>query len=389
MIIEPKIRGFICTTAHPVGCATNVQRQIDHVVVKGPVNSSRKRVLVLGCSTGYGLASRIVTTFGADADTVGVSFEKEPNERRTASAGWYNNRAFEKRAIAAGRKAVTVEGDAFSDEIKAQTIAAIRDTLGQVDLVVYSLASPVRTDPSDGVTYRSVIKPYGTEVTSKTLNIATGEVSEVSVEPATEEEAAATVKVMGGEDWELWIKAMSEAGVLADGFQTLNYTYLGSELTWPIYHKGTLGLAKGDLDRAAAAIRTQFGEHAAHVVALKAVVTQASSAIPVVPLYGTLLIKVMDEMGIGEGTIEQIDRLFRVKLVGDVALDDQSRVRVDDWELSEPVQAELKTRWAALTTESLPNLADLPKYRMEFLKLFGFDLGGVDYEADIDPRDIY
>ncbi len=389
MIIEPKIRGFICTTAHPVGCATNVQRQIDHVVVKGPVNSSRKRVLVLGCSTGYGLASRIVTTFGADADTVGVSFEKEPNERRTASAGWYNNRAFEKRAIAAGRKAVTVEGDAFSNEIKAQTIAAIRDTLGQVDLVVYSLASPVRTDPSDGVTYRSVIKPYGTEVTSKTLNIATGEVSEVSVEPATEEEAAATVKVMGGEDWELWIKAMSEAGVLADGFQTLNYTYLGSELTWPIYHKGTLGLAKGDLDRAAAAIRTQFGEHAAHVVALKAVVTQASSAIPVVPLYGTLLIKVMDEMGIGEGTIEQIDRLFRVKLVGDVALDDQSRVRVDDWELSEPVQAELKARWAALTTESLPNLADLPKYRMEFLKLFGFDLGGVDYEADIDPRDIY
>lgn len=389
MIIEPKIRGFICTTAHPVGCATNVQRQIDHVVVKGPVNSSRKRVLVLGCSTGYGLASRIVTTFGADADTVGVSFEKEPNERRTASAGWYNNRAFEKRAIAAGRKAVTVEGDAFSDEIKAQTIAAIRDTLGQVDMVVYSLASPVRTDPSDGVTYRSVIKPYGSEVTSKTLNIATGEVSEVSVEPATEEEAAATVKVMGGEDWELWIKAMSEAGVLADGFQTLNYTYLGSELTWPIYHKGTLGLAKGDLDRAAAAIRAQFGEHAAHVVALKAVVTQASSAIPVVPLYGTLLIKVMDEMGIGEGTIEQIDRLFRVKLVGDVALDDQSRVRVDDWELSEPVQAELKTRWAALTTESLPNLADLPKYRMEFLKLFGFDLGGVDYEADIDPRDIY
>lgn len=389
MIIEPKIRGFICTTAHPVGCATNVQRQIDHVVVKGPVNSSRKRVLVLGCSTGYGLASRIVTTFGADADTVGVSFEKEPNERRTASAGWYNNRAFEKRAIAAGRKAVTVEGDAFSDEIKAQTIAAIRDTLGQVDLVVYSLASPVRTDPTDGVTYRSVIKPYGSEVTSKTLNIATGEVSEVSVEPATEEEAAATVKVMGGEDWELWIKAMSEAGVLADGFQTLNYTYLGSELTWPIYHKGTLGLAKGDLDRAAAAIRAQFGEHAAHVVALKAVVTQASSAIPVVPLYGTLLIKVMDEMGIGEGTIEQIDRLFREKLAGDVALDDDNRVRVDDWELSEPVQAELKKRWAALTTESLPNLADLPKYRMEFLKLFGFDLGGVDYEADIDPRDIY
>lgn len=386
MIIEPKIRGFICTTAHPVGCATNVQRQIDHVVVKGPIPSSRKRVLVLGCSTGYGLASRIVNTFGSGADTVGVSFERSPAENKPASAGWYNNRAFENRAKAAGRKAITIEGDAFSDAVKAETIEAIRANLGQVDLIVYSLASPVRTDPSDGVTYRSVIKPYGSPVTSKTLNTGTGEVSEISVEPATEEEAAATVKVMGGEDWELWIKALSAAGVLADGFQSLNYTYLGSELTWPIYHKGTLGKAKADLDRAAAAIRAQFGEHAAHVVALKAVVTQASSAIPVVPLYGTLLIKVMDEMGIGEGTIEQIDRLFRVKLQGDVALDDEARVRVDDWELSDTVQAELKKRWAALTTESLPALADLPKYREEFLKLFGFGLGGVDYTADVDPQ---
>ncbi|MDB5538187.1 MAG: bifunctional NADH-specific enoyl-ACP reductase/trans-2-enoyl-CoA reductase, partial [Devosia sp.] len=386
LIIEPKIRGFICTTAHPVGCATNVQRQIDHVVVKGAIPSGRKRVLVLGCSTGYGLASRIITTFGSDADTVGVSFERPPAENKTASAGWYNNRAFEQRAKAAGRVAVTVEGDAFSDAIKAEVVEAIKANLGQVDLIVYSVASPVRTDPVDGVTYRSAIKPYGSAVTSKTLNTSTGEVSEISVEPATEEEAAATVKVMGGEDWELWIAALSQAGVLADGFQSLNYTYLGSELTWPIYHKGTLGRAKADLDRAAAAIRAQFGEHAAHVVALKAVVTQASSAIPVVPLYGTLLIKVMDEMGIGEGTIEQIDRLFRVKLQDDIALDEAARVRVDDWELSDTVQAELKKRWAVLTTENLSTLADLPKHREEFLKLFGFGLGGVDYTADVDPQ---
>ncbi len=386
MIIEPKIRGFICTTAHPTGCATNVQRQIDHVTIKGAIPSGRKRVLVLGCSTGYGLASRIVTTFGSDADTVGVSFEREPGETKPASAGWYNNRAFENRAKAAGRKAVTIEGDAFSDAVKAETIEAIKANLGQVDLIVYSLASPVRTDPKDGVTYRSAIKPYGGQVTSKTLNTGTGEVSEITVDPASEEEAAATVKVMGGEDWELWIAALAEAGVLADDFLSLNYTYLGSELTWPIYHKGTLGRAKADLDRAAAAIRAAHGEHAAHVVALKAVVTQASSAIPVVPLYGTVLIKVEDEMGLGEGPIEQIDRLFRAKLQGELKLDDENRIRVDDWELSAPMQAELAKRWAVLTTENLGELADLPKYREEFLKLFGFAVGGVDYSRDVDPR---
>ena len=386
MIIEPKIRGFICTTAHPVGCAANVQRQIDHVVVKGDIPSDRRRVLVLGRSTGYGLASRIVTTFGSGADTIGVSFEREPSENKPASAGWYNNRAFEARAKAAGRVAATVEGDAFSDAIKAETVEAIRAHLGQVDLIVYSVASPVRTDPKDGVTYRSAIKPYGAPVTSKTLNTGTGEVSEISVEPASEEEATATVKVMGGEDWELWIRALSDAGVLADGFLSLNYTYLGSELTWPIYHKGTLGKAKADLDRAAAAIRAEHGEHAAHVVALKAVVTQASSAIPVVPLYGTLLIKVEDEMGLGEGPIQQIDRLFRDKLQGDMLLDAENRIRVDDWELSETMQAELAKRWARLDTENLADLADLPKYRQEFLRLFGFGLSGVDYSADVDPR---
>ncbi|MCS6760043.1 MAG: trans-2-enoyl-CoA reductase family protein [Candidatus Devosia euplotis] len=387
MIIKPKIRGFICTTAHPVGCATNVQRQIDHVVVKGEIPTGPRRVLVLGCSTGYGLASRIVTTFGAGADTIGVSFEKPPAESKTASAGWYNNRAFEQRAKAAGRLAITVEGDAFSDAIKAQTIEQIRNSAGQIDLIVYSLASPVRTDPATGETYRSVIKPFGAPAAAKTLNTATGEISEVVIEPASDEEAAATVKVMGGQDWQLWIDALSQAGVLADGFSTLNYTYLGSELTWPIYHKGTLGVAKADLDRVAGEIRARFGDNAAHVVALKAVVTQASSAIPVVPLYGTLLLKVMAEMGLGEGCIEQIDRLFRVKLAGPLALDEANRIRVDDWELSSAVQTEMTRRWPLLSTETLPDLADLKTYRAEFLKLFGFGLGGVDYTADLDPRE--
>lgn len=389
MIIEPKIRGFICTTAHPVGCATHVQHQIDHVVVKGALREGPRRVLVLGCSTGYGLASRIVTTFGSGADTVGVSFEREPGETKTASAGWYNNRAFEKRAAAAGRIAVTIEGDAFSDAIKAETIAAIKAKLGQVDMVVYSVASPVRTDPKTGENFRSAIKPYGAAVQAKTLNTSTGEVSEVTVEPASEAEAQATVKVMGGEDWQLWIEALSAAGVLAEGFTTLNYTYLGSELTWPIYHKGTLGKAKADLDRAAAEIRASHGANSAYVVALKAVVTQASSAIPVVPLYGTVLLKVMADIGLGEGCIEQIDRLFREKLLGDKALDEAHRVRVDDWELSDTVQDEMRRRWPLLSTETLADLGDLPKYQQEFLKLFGFGLSGVDYSADLDPRDVY
>jgi enoyl-[acyl-carrier protein] reductase/trans-2-enoyl-CoA reductase (NAD+) len=384
MIIEPKIRGFICTTAHPVGCAANVQRQIDHVAVKGPLPASPGRVLVLGCSTGYGLASRIVSAFGGNSPTIGVSFERPPAEGKTGSAGWYNNRAFERRAAAAGLAAVTIEGDAFSDAIKAQTVEAIRVAVGQVDLIVYSLASPVRTDPATGETYRSAIKPLGAAVHSKTLNTSTGEVSEIDIEPATEAEAASTVKVMGGEDWELWIAARARGGVLAPGFRTLNYTYLGSELTWPIYHKGTLGQAKADLDRAATAIRAGHGDSAANVVALKAVVTQASSAIPVVPLYGVVLLKVMADIGLGEGCIEQIDRLFRDKLnTGE--LDDAHRIRVDDWELSPQVQDEMTDRWAKLTTATLPDLGDLEKYRAEFLKLFGFGLSNVDYGQDVDP----
>ncbi|MES2340611.1 MAG: enoyl-ACP reductase FabV [Pseudomonadota bacterium] len=386
MIIEPRIRGFICTTAHPAGCAMNVHQQVGYVAGKGEIPGMAKRVLVLGCSAGYGLASRIVATFGGGADTVGVSFEKAPSETKTASAGWYNNRAFEAEAAKAGRKAVTLDGDAFSDEMKAATIKAIADNLGQVDLVVYSMAAPVRTHPRTGETFRSAIKPLGAPVTVKTLNTDKGEVFETELQPATPEETAGTVAVMGGEDWEMWIAALSEAGVLAPGFKTLSYTYIGSELTWPIYWKATLGKAKEDLDRAAAAVRARHGDHAARVVSLKAVVTQASSAIPVVPLYGVVLFKVMKEMGLHEGCIEQIDRLFRAVLPGPEALDEAGRVRLDDWELSAPVQDEVKRRWARISTDTLPELADLAGFRSDFLKIFGFGLQGVDYAAEQDPQ---
>jgi enoyl-[acyl-carrier protein] reductase/trans-2-enoyl-CoA reductase (NAD+) len=387
MIIQPRIRGFICTTAHPVGCAMNVHQQVDYVKKNGPIAGPAKRVLVLGCSTGYGLASRIVSAFACGADTIGVSFEKEPSENKTATAGWYNNRAFENEAKAAGRKAITIDADAFSFETKANVIAAIKEHLGQVDLVVYSMAAPVRTDPKTGVTYRSAIKPLGGKAKIKNLNTDKGEVFDAEMEPATPEETAATVKVMGGEDWELWIDALAETGALAPDFLTLDYTYLGSEMTWPIYWKATLGEAKKDVDRAAAAIRAKHGKDSARVVALKAVVTQASAAIPLVTLYGAVLIKVMNEMGLGEGCIEQIDRMFRTRLWRpDAPLDEDMRLRMDDWELSDKVQIEMRRRWPLLTTETLPDLGDLPGFRAEFLKLFGFGLAGVDYGADVDPR---
>ncbi len=385
MIIQPRVRGFICTTAHPEGCARNVHEQIDYVRGRGPVADVPKRVLVLGCSTGYGLASRIVAAFGGGARTLGVSFEKPPTENKTASAGWYNNRAFENEARAAGLAAPTIEGDAFSDEIKQQVAEAIRREFGQIDLLVYSMAAPVRTDPRTGETYRSAIKPLGPPVRLKTLDTQKGEVFEAEFQSATEEEAAATIKVMGGEDWGLWIDALQDAGVLAPGFRTLDYTYLGSEMTWPIYWNGTLGKAKEDVDRTAQALREKLGPDAARVVALKAVVTQASSAIPVVPLYGAVLFKVMKQMGLHEGCIEQIDRLFRTRLALDAATDEAGRLRLDDWELSEPVQAEVTRRWPQISTETLAELADLPEYQTQFLRLFGFGVAGVDYDKDADP----
>ncbi|MEY9611691.1 enoyl-[acyl-carrier protein] reductase/trans-2-enoyl-CoA reductase (NAD+) [Bradyrhizobium elkanii] len=307
-------------------------------------------------------------------------------KKKSASAGWYNNRAFEIEAEKIGRSPLTLEGDAFSDEMKKNFIERVREKFGQLDLLVYSMAAPVRTDPDTGKTYRSVIKPLGAPVEIKTLDTETGEVFQTTLEPASEEQTAATVAVMGGDDWKRWIDQLADAGVLAPGFRTLNYTYIGSELTWPIYWNGTLGRAKVDLDSKAEAIRGRLGADAARVVALKAVVTQASSAIPVVPLYGTVLFKVMKQLGLHEGCIEQIDRLFRTKLGKGVALDDAQRVRVDDWELSPEVQTEVSRRWPLLTTETLGELADLGEYKSQFLRLFGFGIDGVDYTQDVDPR---
>ncbi len=386
MIIEPRVRGFICTTAHPAGCAKNVREQIAYVLRQGALADSPKRVAVLGCSTGYGLASRIVATFAGGAQTIGVSLEREPTANRTGSAGWYNNRAFEIEARKLGQSPLTLEGDAFSNEMKAKFIEHVRERFGQLDMLVYSMAAPVRTHPDTGQTFRSAIKPLGAPVDIKTLNTETGEVFETTISPASEDEAASTVAVMGGDDWKRWIDQLADAGVLASNFRTLNYTYIGSELTWPIYWNGTLGRAKVDLDHKAKEIRQQLGESAARVVALKAVVTQASSAIPVVPLYGTVLFKVMKQMGLQEGCIEQIDRLFRTKLGPDADIDDAQRLRVDDWELSPDVQAEVLRRWPLLTTETLDELADLPEYRSQFLRLFGFGIDGIDYEKDVDPR---
>ena len=386
MIIEPRVRGFICTTAHPVGCARNVREQIDYVLRNGSISECPRRVAVLGCSTGYGLASRIVATFAGGADTIGVSLEREPTASKSGSAGWYNNRAFEIEARKVGRSPLTLEGDAFSHEMKKNFIEKVRERFGQLDLLVYSMASPVRTDPDTGQVYRSAIKPLGAPVEIKTLNTESGEVFETTIAPASEEEAASTVAVMGGDDWKRWIDQLADAGVLAPGFRTLNYTYIGSKLTWPIYWNGTLGRAKVDLDRKAEEIRARLGQDAARVVALKAVVTQASSAIPVVPLYGTVLFKVMKQVGLHEGCIEQIDRLFRTRLGTDVDVDDAQRVRLDDWELSPEVQEEVSRRWPLLSTETLGELADLPEYRRQFLRLFGFGIDGVDYARDVDPR---
>jgi enoyl-[acyl-carrier protein] reductase/trans-2-enoyl-CoA reductase (NAD+) len=341
---------------------------------------------VLGCSTGYGLASRIVATFAGGAETIGVSLEREPTATRSGSAGWYNNRAFEIEARKIGRSPLTLEGDAFSHDMKKNFIDRVRERFGQLDMLVYSMAAPVRTDPDTGQTYRSAIKPLGAPVEIKTLNTETGEVFETTIAAASEDEAAATVAVMGGDDWKRWIDQLADAGVLAPGFRTFNYTYIGSELTWPIYWNGTLGRAKVDLDRKAEAIRGRLGPDAARVVALKAVVTQASSAIPVVPLYGTVLFKVMKQLGLHEGCIEQIDRLFRTRLGSNAPVDEAQRLRLDDWELSPEVQKEVSRRWPLLSTETLGELADLGEYKSQFLRLFGFGIDGVDYAQDVDPR---
>ena len=387
MIVKPRIRGFICTTAHPLGCGVNVQNQIDTVVARGQLAGARN-ALVIGCSGGFGLASRIVAAFGCGAKTIGVSFEKEPAASKTASAGWYNNRAFEAAADKRGLFARTFDGDAFSDAMREQVVAAIAADVGKIDLLVYSLAAPVRPHPRTGELFRSAIKPLGEPLAVKTLDIHKSEVRDIQLAPASEDETAATVQVMGGEDWEFWIDALRAADVLADGFQTVAFSYLGSDLTARIYRQGTLGRAKADVDRAAKAIGDRLAniDGQARVAVLKAIVSQASTAIPVVPLYMSILFRVMREQGSFETCIEHVDRLFRDGLYGNaMARDDAGRLRADDRELAAQVQDEVKRRWQTAATANIDELGDLARFREDFLALFGFGLAGVDYDADVDP----
>lgn len=388
MVIEPKVRGFICTTAHPAGCRQNVRNQINYVKSK-PAREGKLRALILGGSTGYGLASRIALTYGANADTISVAYDKPASGTRTATAGWYNTAAFEELAHADGRYAKSINGDAFSDEIKEQTIELIRRDLGKIDVIVYSLASPVRVDPKDGTRYHSVIKPRGAVFCNKSIDVNTRAVISAEIEPASEEETAATVKVMGGEDWMLWIRALYAAGVLADGVKTVAYSYIGPAVTHPIYRSGTIGAAKLDLERTAREITDVLSDIGGHgyVSVNKALVTQASAAIPVVPLYIGILYKVMKAHGLHEGCIEQMERLMRTHLLGqDVGLSDDGLIHVDDWEMRPEIQAEVMQAWDAITTENVNELSDLTGYQDDFYRLFGFRVAGVDYSADVDPN---
>lgn len=385
MIIEPRMRGFICLTSHPTGCAQNVLNQINYVKSKGKINGPKK-VLVIGASTGFGLASRITSAFGSDAATIGVFFEKEPQVGKTASPGYYNSAAFHQEAKKAGLYAKSINGDAFSTEIKEQTIDLIKADLGKIDLVVYSLASPVRTHPVTGITHRSALKPIGNTFTNKTVDFHTGIVSEVSIEPCSEEDIANTVAVMGGEDWEMWIDALMKADVLAENAKTIAYSYIGPVLTEPVYRKGTIGKAKDHLEATAFKITDKMAalKGQAFVSVNKALVTQASSAIPVIPLYISLLYKVMKAEGIHEGCIEQIQRLYSERLYTGktVPTDDKGRIRIDDWEMRDDVQEKVAQLWLQADTDTLPNIGDLEGYKSDFLNLFGFGFKGVDYAAE-------
>jgi len=386
MIIEPKTRGFICLTAHPEGCKSNVLSQInyikDHPTANGP-----KRVLVIGASTGFGLASRITSAYGSNASTIGVYFEKPPTEGRPASPGFYNSAAFETQAHKDGLYAKSINGDAFSNDIKAQTIKLIKEDLGQIDLLVYSLASPVRQHPDTGEKFKSTLKPIGQTFTNKTVDFHTGEVKEITIEPCNEEEIKNTIAVMGGEDWEFWINALKESDALAEDFKTVAYSYIGPSLTEAVYRKGTIGRAKDHLEATAFKIKDQLkainGE--AFVSVNKALVTQASSAIPVIPLYISLLYKVMKEEGIHEGCIEQIERLFNERLYTEnTPLDSEGRIRIDDLEMRDDIQAKVAELWKIATTETLPEIGDLKGYETDFFNLFGFKVDGIDYDKDVN-----
>jgi enoyl-[acyl-carrier protein] reductase/trans-2-enoyl-CoA reductase (NAD+) len=388
MIIKPRVRGFLCTTTHPVGCDANVKRQIMHVRNQGPVSKGPKRVLVIGASTGYGLASLITAAFGCGAATLGIFFEKPGKEKKTGTAGWYNSAAFHRYAEQEGLYAKSINGDAFSDAVKQQAIDVIKTDMGQVDLVIYSLAAPRRQHPVTGVVHDSTLKPVGKDAVQMGVNTDKEEIQEFSLPAATQEEIENTVAVMGGEDWQMWIEALDEAGVLADGAKTTAYTYIGEKLTWDIYWHGTIGVAKQDLDRRVLAIRERLAARGgdARVSVLKAVVTQASAAIPAMPIYLALLFKVMKERGVHEGCIEQIDGLFRESLYGSHPhLDEEGRLRADGKELDPEVQAAVDALWSQISTETLRELSDYAGYRREFLQLFGFEVDGVDYEQDVDP----
>ena len=385
MIIEPRMRGFICLTAHPDGCAQNIKNQIEYVKSKGHIDGAKK-VLVIGASTGFGLASRITSAFGSGAGTIGVFYEKPPSEGKTATPGWYNSASFETEALNAGLYAKSINGDAFSNEVKQQTIDLIKADLGQVDMVIYSLASPVRMHPVTGVLHRSVLKPIGQTFSNKTVDFHTGLVSQVTIEPANQDDIDNTVVVMGGEDWKMWIDALKNAGTLANGATTIAYSYIGPEVTEAVYRKGTIGRAKDDLEATAFKITDDLKSlnGKAYVSVNKALVTQASSAIPVIPLYISLLYKIMKADGVHEGCIEQIQRLFEQRLYTgkEVPTDDKGRIRIDDWEMRDDIQDKIKTLWEKATTENLSEIGDLAGYKQDFLNLFGFGFEGVDYNVD-------
>ncbi|MCK0754087.1 enoyl-ACP reductase FabV [Chromohalobacter japonicus] len=392
MIIKPKVRGFICTTTHPKGCERNVAEQIATTRANIPPSEQEKgpkKVLVIGASSGYGLAARVTAAFGYGASTLGVFYEKPGTEKKPGTAGWYNSAAFDKFAKEEGLYSKAINGDAFSHEARTKAIDLIKQDLGQIDLVVYSLASPVRKMPDSGELKRSALKPIGETYTATAIDTNKDAITEASVEPATEQEIADTITVMGGEDWELWIDALDEAGVLAPGARSVAFSYIGTEITWPIYWHGALGKAKEDLDRAAGAIDARLSKEggSANVAVLKSVVTQASAAIPVMPLYISMVYKIMKEKGLHEGTIDQLNRLYAERLYSsqEPDTDEAGRLRLDDWELRDDVQQPCKKLWSQVTTDNLFTLTDYAGYKHDFLKLFGFEREDVDYEADVDP----
>ncbi len=393
MIIKPKVRGFICTTTHPQGCEQNVREQIEATRARDlDKTQGPKKVLVIGASSGYGLAARITAAFGYGADTLGVFFEKPGTEKRPGTAGWYNSAAFDKFAKQEGLYSKAINGDAFSHEAREKAIELIKQDMGEIDLVVYSLASPVRKLPDSGELKRSALKPIGDTYRATAIDTNKDAIIEAQVEPATQQEIDDTIEVMGGEDWELWIKALDDAGVLAKGAKSVAFSYIGTEITWPIYWHGALGKAKEDLDRAAGEIHKQLEKNggSANVAVLKSVVTQASAAIPVMPLYIAMVYRIMKEQGLHEGTIDQLNRLFGERLYAadaqaGQATDEVGRLRLDDWELRDDVQQACKALWPQVTTENLFEITDYAGYKHDFLKLFGFERDDVDYDADASP----